>query len=234
VKTADGNVYFIRVGSTIRKASPIELALLFESGQQSSHVKKPELELLLINEKGEAVKEIHVEPTFVKKILKKVPRLMSDSTVAALAARSMSSMYEEREPPEDLIPIGIQIANKGGIPAHGVRLTLTFPAECDVIAKRDAVGGISIGPILPYAPNSGGLFTERDEKIPEAYAWIDTLGNDLTCFFEKIYVRFPQVERQYKIQGHITQHGFPPRPNSLRKSWRNTMKILDLLLFCEA
>lgn len=40
--------------------------------------------------------------------------------------------------------------------------------------------------------------------------WIDTLGNDLTCSFDKIYVRFPQVERQYKIRVHITQHGFPP------------------------
>jgi len=217
VITGEGNVYFIRVGSTVRLASPNELALLFEADQDSASSKKPVLDLLLIDGEGNAVKEIHAEPIFVKRILRKSakpdePMLPSAFLAAAKILRAVPPLglgsFEERAPPKDLIPIGIQIVNKGEIPAQGVRLTLQFPADCEIIEKRDAVGGISVGPILPYRPNSGGLFAGKDRH--EAYARIDTLGNDLTCSFEKIYVRFPQLERQYKIQGHITQHGFPP------------------------
>lgn len=37
------------------------------------------------------------------------------------------------------------------------------------------------------------------------------MGNDLTMRkFEKVYVRFPEKEQEYKVEAEITQHGFPP------------------------
>jgi hypothetical protein len=176
-------------------------------------LKKPELELLLVNEKGEAVKEIHAEPTFVKKIIKKVPRSMADysSTLAQIAATvgSMPSWYEERKPPEDLVPIGMQITNVGDTPARGIRVSLEFPPGCMLMEKREAVGGIVTA--VPISRNSGGLFVD-DENPSEARAWIDTLGNDLMIkSFSKVYARFPAIEQGYKILGHITQYDFPPK-----------------------
>jgi hypothetical protein len=213
VITKEGNVYFIRVGSTVRQASPSELALLFESGQEIASRKKPELELLLINEEGDAVKEICAEPTFVRKIRRSVkPSGMSGILAFQRQAMLLASMTrlatigEEREPPKDMIPIGIQITNAGEVPAQGIRISLRFPTNCRVMDEHDVIGGFRIG--RPGA-NSGGLFADT-EKF-EAYAWIDTLGNDLTMrSFEKVYVRFPETEQQYKIQGGVTQYSFPP------------------------
>jgi len=47
VKTREGRVYFIRVGTTVREPTPSELALLFESAKEEV-IKKPKLELLLV------------------------------------------------------------------------------------------------------------------------------------------------------------------------------------------
>lgn len=186
-------------------------------GQQV--LKKPELELLLVNEKGEAVKEIRAEPTFVRKTIKKVPRPSPDYSLFSQLAQSatilgampdMSSMFEEKEPPKDLVPIGIQITNAGSTPARGIRISLKFPAECKLIEKHEAVGGLGILPPSSIQRNSGGLFIDY-ENSSEARAWIDTLGNDLMInSFDKVYVRFPEMNQQYSIQGHVTQYDFPP------------------------
>ena len=192
---------------------------LISQSQGQRVLKKPELELLLVNEEGEAVKEIHAEPTFVKKIIKKVPRPSPDYSLFGQLAQSamllaavpdMSSMWEEKEPPKDLVPIGMQIANAGSTPARGIRVSLKFPAECKLIEKRDAVGGVGILP-SSIQRNSGGLFVD-DEDDSEASAWIDTLGNDLMIkSFDKVYARFPEIRQEHKIQGHVTQYDSPPK-----------------------
>jgi hypothetical protein len=178
---------------------------------QVSVSKRPNLELLLIDGDGNALTEIHAEPTFVKRILRKsaVPALWQILRVPIVPAIGNLDIFAEKDPPKDLVPVGAQITNRGEIPAEGVRLTLNFPADCEVFEKHDIVGGISISPPY-YQRNSAGLFVDRDAKRPEAHARIDTLGNDLTQSFDVVYVRFPQVEREYKIVGHITQHSFPP------------------------
>lgn len=216
VKTKEGNVYFIRVGSTVREASPNELALLFESADLQS--KKPDLELLLVDQNGKAVKEIQAEPTVVKKIIKKRSAVRSgqdDSylsqllqTVTLARGAFGSDLFEEKEPAKDLIAIGIQIANAGGMAARGIRVSLEFPAECKLLEKREAVGGI--GRIGSGRPTSGGLFV--DEQKTEAHAWIETLGNDLSMkSFDEVYVRFLEIKQQYKIRGRVIQYDFPPK-----------------------
>jgi hypothetical protein len=218
VRTEDGNVYFIRVGSTVREATTNELALLFESGRESSPQKKPELELLLISEAGEAVNEVNAEPTFVKRTIKKVRRLLpSYSLFGQLAEQAallgtipvMSNMFEEKEQPKDLVSIGLQITNTGNTPARGIRVSLKFPTECRLVEKRKAVGGLEI--TSPINPNYAGLFID-DKDDSQAHAWVNTLGNDLQInSFDKVYVRFPEVRQQYSIQGHVTQYDLPPK-----------------------
>ena len=170
---------------------------------------------LFMDFEGDAVKEIHAEPTFVKKIVKKsVSPSMQPGILTSLAPllSHVATFGEEKEPPKDMILIGMQITNSGDVPAQGIRVSLRFPANCRVMEEHDVTGGIRIG--QPQA-NSGGLFVDTEES--EAYAWIDTLGNDLTMrSFEKVYARFPETEQQYRIQGHITQYGFLPPITNFR------------------
>jgi hypothetical protein len=99
----------------------------------------------------------------------------------------------------------LQIENIGSAPAQGIRVSLEFPAECKLIDKQEAVGGLGKFP----SKHSGGLFVHDEGKL-EANGWIDTLGNDLAFkSFDEVYVRFPETEQQYKIRGHIIQHNFP-------------------------
>lgn len=219
VKTREGNVHFIRVGSTVREADPSELALLFEATREEVS-RRPELELRLLDDEGNATDEIKAQPIIVKtKYVKRKPKTRVDLAAlpqsAALAAlmknaqafTSMSSVFGPKEPPKDLVPIGIEVTNIGEIPAEGIRIFLNFPEECELVDVQGVSGGLR-----PFVsnPNNGGLFVDDDNKSI-ARAWIDILGNDLTIGkFEKVYVRFPEKEQDYLIKARITQHRFPP------------------------
>lgn len=192
VRTKEGRVHYIRVGSTVREATPSELALLFESTKEMT--KKPKLELFLVDRQGNTTREICAEPTYQK--IEKVeikPELFS---------------FAGREPAEDLVPIGIEISNAGEAPAHGIRVFLEFPEGCELISEYGATGGISN--LLERESESGGLIVDSENEL-QALAWIDILGNDLTMRkFQKIYVRFPEAEQTYRIRAEVTQHNFPP------------------------
>jgi len=214
VKTGEERAYYIRVGSTVRGATSTELALLFESSKQET-IKKPKLELLLVDHTGKAAKEIHAEPTFVKieeiKVKRHIippgiPALgLAMQNLASLSAMSMASSFVEREPAEDLITIGIEVSNTGEAPAHEVRIELQFPENCKLLEKRDAIGG---SPIL--GGNSRGLYVD-DEDTSVARGRIIVLGNDLTVReFDEIYVRFPEMEQTYEVYATVKQHNFPP------------------------
>jgi hypothetical protein len=214
VKTKEGNVFFIRVGSTVREAEPSEIALLFEAAREKIVSKSPKLELLLLDTDGNATKVIKAQPTIIKKrYVKRKPIPMAyPAGIAALlkqtqALASISSLYGPREPPKDLVPVGIEITNVGEIPAEGIRIFLEFPKECELMSEYDAIGGLGI---LAHDPTSGGLFVDEDNKS-EAIAWIDVLGNDLTMRkFREVYVHFPEKSQEYLIKARITQHSFPP------------------------
>lgn len=213
VVTKEGRVYFIRVGTTVRQATPSELALLFEATREEI-IKKPKLELLLIDSEGNAKRKIVTQPTFtrIKKVKKQAtapPIYISKAFKAMRNARSLPYPFAQKEPAQDLVPIGIEVSNVGEAPAHGIRISLEFPEDCELIEQRDAIGG---GFLLPskYKPTRGGLFVDRENET-EVWAWIDALGNDLIMRrFDKVYVKFPEKEQEYKITGRITQHNFPP------------------------
>jgi len=217
VKTREGNVHFIRVGSTVREADPSELALLFEATREEVS-KRPELELRLLDDEGNAPEVIKAQPIIVKtKYVKTKPKSRVDLATlphsAALAVAlmknaqafaSINSLYGKK-PQKDLVPIGIEVTNMGKIPAEGIRIFLNFSEECELVDEHEAIGGF-----VSYRKDNSGLFVDKDNKSV-AYAWIDTLGNDLTMRkFQKIYVRFPEKEQTYLIKAHITQHRFPP------------------------
>ena len=208
VKTKTGRVYFIRVGTTVRQATPTELALLFESAKEEI-IKKPKLELLLVDNEGNATKNINAQPIYtkIKRVRSKVPP--PSPTISELFKVMPLGLFHEREPSQDLVPIGIKISNVGEAPAHNIKIFLEFPKECELINKHEAVGGLTIRP-LNYKPRSGGLYVDRKNKF-EARAWINMLGNDLVMEeFDKIYVKFPSEEKEHKIRANIIQHNFPP------------------------
>jgi hypothetical protein len=213
VKMREGNVHFIRVGSTVRVADQSELALLFEATREEVS-KRPELELWLLDGDGNITDEIKAQPIIVKtkyvnlKPKETLPLSVAYFTSLAQYAQkfaSMSSPYAPKEPPKDLVPIGIEIRNIGEIPAEGIAIFVEFPEECELVNEHEAIGGF-----VSHRENSGGLFVDEDNRSV-AYAWIDVLGNDLTMRkFQKIYIRFPEKEQDYLIKASITQHGFPP------------------------
>jgi hypothetical protein len=214
VITREGRVYFIRVGTTVREVTPSELALLFESAKEEI-IKKPKLELLLVDSEGNTGKKITVQPTFtkIKKVKTKVPPTLSYlPQMFKLAKQYQSLLYPfgKKEPTQDLVPIGIEVSNMGEAPAHGIRIFLQFPESCELIEQREAIGDFAFLITPKHKPTSGGLFVDRENRS-EAWAWIETLGNDLTMRkFDKVYVRFPPTEQEYKVTARITQHNFPP------------------------
>jgi hypothetical protein len=210
VKTKDGRVYFIRVGSTVREATPSELALLFESAKEEV-VKKPKLKLLLIDPEGNATTEINAYPTYVKtkKVKSKSPPIPYLHGLAELSKVLSSFPFIKKEPAEDLIPIGIELTNVGEAPAYGIRVFLEFPQDCELIEEHDVTGGLPFI-LKDTSLSSGGLFVDPKNEN-EASAWVNVLGNDLTMRnFEKVYVRFPEKEQEYKIKALVTQYNFPP------------------------
>jgi hypothetical protein len=211
VKTGEQRTYYIRVGSTVRGATPTELALLFESTKQET-IKKPKLELFLVDHTGKATKEIHAQPTFVKieTVKKKRATFPPGIPSIGLLAETLASLhypFAEKIPDEDLVPIGIEVSNIGQAPAHEIRISLQFPESCQLVEEHEATGGVR----APYLRRTyGGLYVD-DKDRSVAYSWIEVLGNDLTMRqFEKVYVRFPEMEQTHHVNATVTQHNFPP------------------------
>ncbi len=213
-KTESGKVYYIRVGTTVREATSIELALLFESSKEEI-AKKPDLELFLIDREGNPTKSITASPVFttIKKIKAETPPtpfLASFEALKNLTNLAYFNPFTERDPPPDLVPISIELSNKGQAPAQEITIFIQFPDGCKVINEHEAVGGIHL-PISNFKPTHGGLHVGRTDKS-EAVAWIDSLGNDLAMNdFEKVYVRFPSAEEEHKIKARVVQNYFPPK-----------------------
>lgn len=91
----------------MREASPIELALLFESSKEEI-VKKPDLELLLVDSEGNATKSITASPVFtkVKKIKVEMPPTpfsTSFETIKNLSSLASLYPFAEKEPVKDFL-----------------------------------------------------------------------------------------------------------------------------------
>lgn len=190
---------WLEVGLVVALGSTFiyELSTRWGKGEIS---KKPDLDLLLIDPNGNTSKEIIVEPSFEKQVVKTEFQWIAE----------LPNIFGEKKPEPDLVPIGIEITNIGENPAYGIRVFLRFPTECELLDKHGVTGGLSILP-RNYKPTSGGLHVDEDNKN-EARAWIDELGNDLMMNdFDKIYVRFPQKEQNYKVTACLIQNNYPPK-----------------------
>lgn len=213
-RTENGKVYYIRVGTTVREATSIELALLFESSKEEI-AKKPDLELFLIDGEGNATKSITASPVFT--IIKKInvetpptPFFASFEAIKNFSNLAYANPFAEKAPSPDLVPIGIELSNTGQAPAQEITIFIEFPDGCEVINEHEAVGGIHL-PISNFKPTHGGLHVKRTNKS-EAVAWMDSLGNDLSMNnFEKVYVKFPAEEKEHKIRARVVQNYFPPK-----------------------
>lgn len=222
VKTKEGNVYFIRVGSTIRVASPDKLALLFEAAQKELVSKRPEIDLSLIDAQGNVCKELYIQPKVFKRVVLKKEKTIEtpESEPSVLSAHLSAAISEllkqqtkllesiSKQPPEDLFPIGVEVSNIGEIPAEGIRIFLKFPEEVKIFEESEFKGPLYL--LDQRFSAHGGLFADKGRN--EAFGWIDILGNDLTMKLPcKVYVKFPEIEKEYKIEGTITQYYFPPK-----------------------
>lgn len=212
VKTNNGKVYFIRVGTTVREASTIELGLLFESSKEEI-AKKPDLDLFIVDAEGNDLKNISAKPIFskVKKVKVQNPYNPFLATFQATKNISMTMDYfSEKKPSLDLVPIRIGLSNKGQAPAQEITVFVSFPNVCETFNRYDVVGGLSLIPVNKN-PTHGGLYLDRRNKL-DAIAWLDNLGNDLVMRnFEEIYVRFPPEEKEYTIKARLVQNYFPPK-----------------------
>lgn len=213
-KSRDGNVYYIRVGSTVRPASPNEISLLFEVSRIHKTEKMPKLDLQLLDDEDNPANELTVMPTYLNKIeIRKSAasspteyRIYQQRKQIENISRGLKSIVEIT-PSEDLVPLGIELANVGDSPANEIHIFLKFPPECELASHYDVVGGLGYL-VGSMNDNIGGLYVYEGT---EAQAFIHQLGNDLVANrFSKIYVLFPPVEATYVIEARVIQHGFPP------------------------
>jgi hypothetical protein len=212
VKTNNGKVYFIRVGTTVREASTMELGLLFESSKEEV-IKKPDLDLYLIDNEGHEVKSISAKPVFskIKKVKVQTPHNAFLATFQATKnLYTAIDYFSEKKPSLDLIPIRIGLSNNGQAPAQEITVFISFPEVCKTFNSGEVTGGFALRP-LNKNPTHGGLYLDKRNKL-DAIAWMDSLGNDLVMRnFEEIYVRFPAVEKEYTIKARLVQNYFPPK-----------------------
>ena len=133
------------------------------------------------------------------------------SRAIAQLESSMNSPFAEKQPDQDLVPVGIYLWNEGESPANNIGIFLRFPEECKLVEKRDAIGRISIS----TTPRTyGELYTDKDDETT-ATAQMDRLGNDRAMknfdkIYDKIYIRFPPEEKEYTIKTNILQDNFSP------------------------
>lgn len=212
VKTNNGKVYFIRVGTTVREASTMELGLLFESSKEEV-IKKPDLDLYLIDSEGNDVKNISAKPVFskIKKVKVQTPYSPCLASFQATKNLYLTMDYlREKKPSPDLIPIRIGLSNNGQAPAQEITVFISFPKVCEIFNRGEVTGGLSIVPPNKN-PTHGGLYLDRRNRL-EAIAWMDSLGNDLVMKnFGEIYVKFPAEEKEYAITARLVQNFFPPK-----------------------
>lgn len=188
--------------------------------QVEETIKKPNLELFLVDAEGNTTDRIHAEPTYITQIKKpksEMPFALTLANMAANIGQIYGSVYgAEKEPNPSLVPIKIELSNfEGNAPAKEVRIFLKFSQGCELVEKSDAVGGrrMSIfSPAVSSPPPKVGLFISNNNEL-EAVAWINKIGNDLSTTFNEIYVRFPKTEegQEYKIEALVTQHGYPSK-----------------------
>jgi len=209
VKTDRGRVYFIRVGTTVREATPIELATLFEASREEI-TKKPLLGLSLLDGTGKAVEKIAASPvyTIVKKAKVNYPSPFSQVYEALEnSARALDShnMFLTKEPSPDLVIIRITLFNSGQTPAKEIKIFMKFPEACELKNRNEVIGGLDLS-----TEGFGGLHkNSKDES--EAIAWLDNLGNDLVMDnFKEIYVKFPAETKEHRIRARVIQNNYPP------------------------
>lgn len=210
VKTNNGKVYFIRVGTTVREASTMELGLLFESSKEEI-TKKPDLELHLIDNSGSIVDSLTVKPVFTTTKKVKIQRPYNPMLASFEAIKNLSlpmELYATKKPSLDLVPIRIIISNEGQAPAQEITVFLNFPNGCELLNRHEVVGGLDIV-VGKFKPTHGGLYVN---EVDEAIAWMDSLGNNLTMRnFDEVYVRFPPEEKEHIISARLVQNYYPPK-----------------------
>jgi hypothetical protein len=206
VKTSEVRAYFIRVGTTVRGVTPSELALLFEAGRPEP-IKRPRLELSLVDTSGSLTNSILAQPTIVKVQKIRTTEASSPLYFASLLPKIAlpSSLFVEREPSPDLVPIDIEVSNSGEALAEGIRIWLHFPGGCELVSEHEATRKLTAVPRRSF----GGLYVD-DEDETVARAWIDILGNDVSLRLDRVYVRFPEREETFNIEAKVTLHNFPP------------------------
>lgn len=212
-RTEKGNVYFIRVGDSTRKATPLELKTLFEQGIPS---KEPSLVLSLLDALGN-INEFTVEPTFH---VEAEPKVVNGTALPEISKQlvdvtnSLSNLGfltgTGKNPTENLVPITISLKNNGTSVAEGIRITLEFPKECKLHEANEFYNVLI--PVNMGRRNVSGLYIDDYEINKNCYARVDKLGNDLQIDdFDYIYVEFPNKTETYRIKANITQHNFPPK-----------------------
>ena len=207
IKTKEGGVYYIRVGTTDREATPLELATLYEANREEI-TKKPDLKLSLKDNTGNAVKEIIVSPLYtIIKEVKESPSSPISKYFEELGNLPYLDTFQTKEPSPDLVPVQIELTNSGQAPAKGIMIFMEFPEVCELKDKNEVIGGYVLA---QPKKDHGGLYINTENK-GEAIAWLDSLGNDRSMDdFNEIYVKFPAETKEHKLKARVIQDNYPP------------------------
>lgn len=218
VKSKDGNVYFIRVGESIRQATPLELQKMFENKPIE---KKPLLEPYFLDSEDKLDSKLEISPIFPIVEEKEVPvPYMVWQMKKSVESIVSSPFFQQGEPDNTTIkltPVRLVITNGGNVPAKNVRITVTFPEGFIMMRESDLERPTinSLTRLRPSSPKSyGGLFKDKKEKHI-CWGWIKELGNDLQLELEPIFPDVPDEEKTYEIKVSISQNNYSPSESKL-------------------
>ena len=186
---------------------------ILRKGFTVAAVKAPKLHLLLVDQEGKASDTIYAEPVITKvKYVDEKYATPEEHTAIALrnltASLNVAGFPIAKGPDKSLVALGLEIWNKGEIPAQNILITLKFPEDCELIEESNASE-------LDFAAHTGrktrgGLYV-NDKRKNLAQAWLDRLGNDRAASdFERVLVRFnTEAEKTFEAQGTVIQDNFP-------------------------
>ena len=218
VKGKDGNLYFIRIGESVRQVTPLELKKLFDS-KGSSIEKIPLLKPYFVNSEDELVSELEIIPEFpiVEEKEVTIPySLWIAKKSAESAVFSMLQSMEKTDPTsKKLVPVTLTIFNEGDSPAENIRVTIHFPEGFTIFEESDLESSpLRIIPLI-HSRTWGGLSKHSSIKNI-CSGWIDDLGNDLKLEFNPILPHVPDEEKLYDVNITITQNNYPKSEHTLK------------------
>lgn len=210
-KCKDGNVYYIRIGESVRQATPLELQKMFEN-KSTTQEKKPKLKPYFVNLEDKLVSTIMISPEFpiIEEKVTIIPQKQWEmkKKIESSVCSILQTWNHSDKTSIKLEPLTLAIVNEGDSPAENIRITVIFPEKFTMYEKSDLESSRLLINIPSHSKTFGGLYKHDVQKYI-CKGWINELGNDLKLKLNPIYPEVPDEDTAYNVNISISQNNYP-------------------------